>query len=34
MLPANHEGVKNEGSMLTRASDKARPAARAEVVED
>ena len=32
-IPANHDGVKNEGSMLTRASDRAAPADKSEGVE-
>ena len=32
-VPANHDGVKNEGSMLTRASDRAAPADKSEGVE-
>lgn len=31
--PANHEGVKKEGSIVTRASDNAAPADRSEGVE-
>ena len=34
LIPANHDGVKNEGSMLTRASDRAAPADKSEGVED